>query len=116
MIGKKITVSSFITNTHRMRKMRRLLFTSIRRRQSTQSPQSKRTMNLTLSVSDPEIVSILSKYPEGEERDRFANEALRVGVRIFLFRIHTHIYSFESKVILDIRLYSIITNPHTHSS
>ena len=80
--------------------MRRLLFTSIRRRQSTQSPQSKRTMNLTLSVSDPEIVSILSKYPEGEERDRFANEALRVGVRIFFFpnspltkletRIHLH--------------------------
>ena len=79
--------------------MRRLLFTSLRRRQSTQS-QKKRTMSLTLSVSDPEIVSILSKYPEGEERDRFANEALRVGVRIFFFpnspltkletRIHLH--------------------------
>ena len=64
--------------------MRRLLFTSLRRRQSTQS-QKKRTMSLTLSVSDPEIVSILSKYPEGDERDRFANEALRVGVRIFFF-------------------------------
>ena len=54
-------------------------------------------MSLTLSVSDPEIVSILSKYPEGEERDRFANEALRVGVRTFLFRIHTYIFSINSK-------------------
>ena len=61
-------------------------------------------MNLTLSVSDPEIVSILSKYPEGEERDRFANEALRVGVRSFLFRrVHTHISSINSKGVLDIR-------------
>ena len=59
-------------------------------------------MNLTLSVSDPEIVSILSKYPEGEERDRFANEALRVGVRTFLFRIHTYIFSINSKVVLPI--------------
>ena len=57
--------------------MRRFVSSLFRRHVSTN--QSPKTIHLTLSVNDPEIVSILSKYPSGEERDRFATEALRVG-------------------------------------
>jgi len=49
----------------------------------TQNPlngQSARTIQLHLTVADPDIICELMKHPEGEARDLFALSSLRLGV------------------------------------
>jgi hypothetical protein len=48
---------------------------------ATLKPESPpKTLHLTLTLREPEVIAELSKYPEGAERDEFASSALRIGV------------------------------------
>ncbi len=41
---------------------------------------SPKGLRLELEIEDPEVVAELSRLPAGRERERFAAEALRLGV------------------------------------
>jgi hypothetical protein len=48
--------------------------------QAITSEMPHKTLKLEVTVRDSEVVSELSKYPEGTQRDEFALSALRIGI------------------------------------
>jgi hypothetical protein len=47
---------------------------------AVESETLPKTLQLELTIREPEVVAELSKYPEGTERDDFALSAMRIGV------------------------------------
>ena len=53
---------------------------SVKPIESARSRARGAPLTVTIDITDPEVLAELRRRPEGEERDRFVQAALRVGV------------------------------------